>query len=306
MGIIHIKSNSLKRNEVEFLCVAIVSFRFLWLDNKLTMKKKQIEGLINDYFFKINSQLLTVKNTFDEEAIHKWRVAYKKLRAFVRLLNQENSIIERISISKKLKKTYTTLGAIRDLQLQEHRIVNSLPNDFVNIDGYIKSLKKEIKSLIRKLKKQPLKKIIAKCIKCMKASLPDSLSFGTLFYFILLKRLNANAIIASVQTSDNNIHEIRKNLKDIFYIIEWYASLEQNKLDKKETSIKENSPIEQLLLKLGEFHDYCTAIALLNGRILLDIERGELQVLGQIKELWIKEKQSMKESLLLQLKQICL
>ncbi len=254
------------------------------------MKKKQIGYLLNDYFYTINKQLSTVKKSFEEEAIHKWRVAYKKLRVFVRLLDQEDSIIEKISIPKKLKRTYNTLGAIRDLQLLERRILNSLPNHFVNIDGYIKSSKMEIKSLIRKLNKKPLKKIIAKCIKCMKGYLPDSLSFGNLFYFILLKRLNANAIISSGQISDNDIHDIRKNLKDIFYIIEWYASLELNKLDKKETSIKDISPFEQLLQNLGEFHDYCTAIALLNGRILLDIEKGRAAGIGANKRIMDKRK----------------
>ena len=48
----------------------------------LQMNQEQIKHIINNHYRKLKKHIKTVAGDFDVEAIHQFRVAYKKLRAF--------------------------------------------------------------------------------------------------------------------------------------------------------------------------------------------------------------------------------
>ena len=88
------------------------------------MNQEQIKHIINNHYRKLKKHIKKVSEDFDVEAIHQFRVEYKKLWAFLRMISQQQETAGEINVSKKLKKGYNISGSIRDLQLQQQRITD--------------------------------------------------------------------------------------------------------------------------------------------------------------------------------------
>ena len=89
------------------------------------MHSSQIKHISSSLYKKLQQHINKIAVHFDTEDIHQFRITYKKLRAFFRMLSLQNNIEKAITPSKKLKKVYTLLGTIRDLQLQQQRTIAS-------------------------------------------------------------------------------------------------------------------------------------------------------------------------------------
>ena len=87
------------------------------------MNQEQIKHITNNHYTKLKKHIKKVSEDFDVEAIHQFRVEYKKLWAFLRMISQQQETAGEINVSKKLKKGYNISGSIRDLQLQQQRIM---------------------------------------------------------------------------------------------------------------------------------------------------------------------------------------
>ena len=54
------------------------------------MNQEQIKHITNNHYRKLKKHIKTVAEDFDVEAIHQFRVAYKKLWAFLRMISQDH------------------------------------------------------------------------------------------------------------------------------------------------------------------------------------------------------------------------
>ena len=77
------------------------------------MNQEQIKHITNNHYRKLKKHIKKVSEYFNVEAIHQFRVEYKKLRAFLRMISQQHETAGEIKISKKLKKGYNISGSIR-------------------------------------------------------------------------------------------------------------------------------------------------------------------------------------------------
>ena len=111
------------------------------------MNQEQIKHITNTHYRKLKKQIKKVAETFDVEAIHQFRVEYKKLRAFLRMISQQHEEAGEIKISKKLKTAYNISGSIRDLQLQQLRILEATKTNLKKPQEYLSILQKEIDKL---------------------------------------------------------------------------------------------------------------------------------------------------------------
>ena len=93
------------------------------------MNQEQIKHITNNHYRKLKKHIKKVSEDFNLEAIHQFRVEYKKLRAFLRMILQDHVTAGEIKISKKLKKGYNISGSIRDLQLQQQRILEVIKQE---------------------------------------------------------------------------------------------------------------------------------------------------------------------------------
>src|SRR5665647_1643877 len=101
------------------------------------MNKEEIKHITDTHYKKIKKHIKQVTKDFDVEAIHQFRVEYKKLRAFLRMMSQQKGNAGEIKISKKLKKGYNISGVIRDLQLQQQRILEVTKDELKKPRAYI-------------------------------------------------------------------------------------------------------------------------------------------------------------------------
>ena len=264
------------------------------------MTREEIKNIVNKYFRKLKKQYKSIDPEFDVEAIHDFRVVYKKLRAFFRLIPDGKA--EEVKVPGKLKKLYRALGAIRDMQLQRQRIKNAVKQKPGKPQAYLAKLNREIRKQKEELLERFSNSIIADAEKKTALRLPSKLNKNNIRNFTQEKQSNNQQIIASGDFSDDNLHSIRKNLKDIYYVQEISNESENGRLPQNKKKSKDEDPAKQFLDKMGDFQDKRTGISLINSSWLMQITKNEQELLIQIKQGWIKDKVNMKRTLVSKLK----
>jgi len=268
----------------------------------LLMNHALIKYITNNHYRKLNKHIKEVCEYFDVEAIHQFRVEYKKLRAFLRMISQELETTKKIGIYKKLKKAYNISGSIRDLQLQQQRIMQATKQELKNPQAYLALLRIKIDKLIQELTEISLENPVIKSKKKTEAFIPDEFQLSGFKLLIQKKWTVINAIITSGHYSDDNIHAIRKNLKDLFYNLKEYEVGKHNILSCSIWKGKDEQYFNKLLDELGNLQDKCTAIALLKSSWINRLNTYNRELLGRIKKVWIKDKVNLKRLMVKKLK----
>jgi CHAD domain-containing protein len=266
------------------------------------MSKEEIKNITDKYYGKLKKHSKTVAESFDTEAIHQFRVEYKKLRAFLRMLSQGEDATGEIKILKKLKRAYNISGAIRDLQLQQQRILETSKKEPKKPQAYLTLLQKEVDKLKPELLDIISENPIAESKKKTDAAVPGDFHLQDFKLFIQKKQANVTGIIASGHFSDDTIHAIRKNLKDLFYNLKTCAATGADISLMTIWKGKDEKYFDLLQNELGGFQDKCTAIALLKSYWINSLNTYNRELLARIKKTWIKEKVNMKQLLIKKLK----
>jgi CHAD domain-containing protein len=266
------------------------------------MTKKQVKHIINDHYRKLKKQLNHIIPGFDPETIHQFRVEYKKLRAFLRMISRQNENGRKIKFSKNLKKAYKISRTIRDLQLQQQRILETTNPGLTKPKVYLMLLQKEIKKLKPEFSEIISEEPVTESKKKTNAAMPDKFTVLDFKLFIQEKWDAVNSIIVSGHLSDERIHAIRKELKDLFYNLKIFDGIEQDIASI--SNWKENTEpyIDQLQLDLGNFQDKCMAINLVKLYYPDSLSAGTRKELEQLKKKWENEKLRQKRLLVKKLK----
>lgn len=180
--------------------------------NHLKKNEENPRLIVEHYFNEIISHIKAMQKGMGEESVHAFRVEVKKLRVFLRVMRVNASKPDKLKFPGKFKKMYSLTGRIRDRQLHMKRLNES------NCIKEADRLKKEIKKLAGNkkifLNKQQIKKIDKKMQKVL--PLKTDPAFFTAF---LHDRFDAiRKIIDKGSYSDKELHEIRKNIKDVVFI----------------------------------------------------------------------------------------
>jgi CHAD domain-containing protein len=200
----------------------------------------------------------TVKN-FDRGAVHQFRVEVKKLRALNRLLFY-NKRGKALKIPESINGLYKCTGNIRNLQLQEERVVhfafksNAWPKSYISFLGSRQQkLRKEagkykheepVNSRETKRTTNGMKRLGKKKIRA----------------YVFHQSIILQSLLLIEHFEDDDLHQLRKFLKDILYnwkrikmfIIPLLPFLFQKKKD-----------INAFTVLLGEFQDVCIALKFL-------------------------------------------
>lgn len=268
------------------------------------MDKKRIKHISNDHYKELKKLIKKVGEDFDLEAIHQFRVACKKLKAFLRMISKQGNDAEEIKISKKLKKGYEISGAIRDMQLQRPRFIEATKQHHKTPGSYLSLLRKEIEKLKPELAEIIMQNPVHESRKKTEALLPHEFSLGNFKNFVQQKWAAIYAIMGSAYFSDDNIHSIRKILKDLFYSQKIYevADTESDQLGLLIWKGKDEIYYKQLLDELGNFQDKCTAIALMKFFWINSLDKYNQDLVELVKKGWMKDKAKLKKMLVKKLK----
>lgn len=219
-----------------------VSDHWKRFEKKVHKAKKHYENVVEDFF---------------GDEIHSFRVEIKKLRAYIRLLNNGLNKNDQLKIDKKIKIFYHAAGQMRNIQLHKKRIEQLCENlQIEKPELYLQLLDNELVRQ-KELAKDAADKISWKDFeKESHDKLYGKLEKDFEERFLLLKEERLEVLIALPHYYDEALHEIRKILKDMLY--NWDEILP----GLRYTQLSKES-IETITDKLGDFQDLHMALQLI-------------------------------------------
>jgi CHAD domain-containing protein len=254
------------------------------------MKQKEMVEIVEDIFKDIEKLCGKICKTFNAEDIHDFRVAVKRLRAFLRLIDIKK---DGPIIPKLLKSFYRYIGNVRNIQLYEQDLFKYLTAVDIKKPGeYIKLLNKEKdywkKEAVDVMKNEDFLKPKEKILK----ALPAKLEKPGIKKFVQ-NNLDKLKLQLEYLKDDSPLHNIRKILKDIFYnwdYIKYHADLP--------STISNKEALKMLTTTLGEFIDKFMQLEFLKHGYLDKINNEDEKILlKKIRTLWLRKKRAIKQKL---------
>lgn len=253
------------------------------------MKQIKLHPIIQSYFEQLESLIHRITLPDEIESIHNFRVIYKKLRTIIRLGSNEK---KQISIPKKVKSVYRLLGKIRELDIMQEKIIESVIIKQALKHKCIQLLQQSTNLLYKALSKIPLELILDNSYKRIIALTEKKSSIKSFNKFIELRRNHIKSTLATKKLSDKSLHTFRKELKDIFYIIKLLEIETEKSWIKKRVPKKKLDHYNKILNELGNFQDSCSGLQLLKR-----LNKTQPEVFEKLKEKWLKEKEILKQSI---------
>ncbi len=229
----------------------------------------------------------------DEEVLHRFRVHTKKLRALLRLFAASQEETKVPKIKKKAKKVYRHSGEVRDAQLMAQRALKK-EKEREQLAGYLSWLGEE-----RGLAKAALRdsydaKSIEKTAKSVRKAKAPAISPAVLRTFFDNKIAAINDLRRRQPLEEEDLHSIRKELKDLQYIArivdaDWPGALET--LELKGTL----KALEKLTEQAGKFNDQHNALVSLEAYLSTQpSDKGAVAICEE----WASRKEKKRKKLL--------
>lgn len=176
------------------------------------MQADKIKKLIFRLIRKLSDRCSDPDDFFDQENIHHFRVLVKTLRALLRLIKLSDGT-DHIRLPAALLRLYHCAGSVRDLQL-EIRNVQDLP---FAVPGYIERLEAEMQQKKANGEKLVTQRIFRKMKRTFSTSRFEALPPDALKNLIDTKMNVVYTLCDRKRISDNQMHDVRKAIKDILF-----------------------------------------------------------------------------------------
>lgn len=263
------------------------------------MKAKDIKKIISGRFKELNKSCDKIRKEFAVKDIHKFRTDVKKLRAFIRLItfSPERPVKK---LPKGLRELYGITGEIRDSQLQLERIKNT-HQDNAGLKEYTHLLNAVIKNNRKKLKKKLSAKLLTACEKKIIKRLPETFDIKCIVNFAMDKINRMEVLRRTGNKKDDDIHSIRKNLKDVMYAVQMIDDSLKPSFPTVFSGAGDKIKMEQLSDQLGLFTDMSAALAFTEPGYIKKVNADEKKQLLILRTQWLKRKQEIREAVLKEL-----
>jgi CHAD domain-containing protein len=176
------------------------------------MNHKSIKRIISEKVSTISVLAEMVGKNFDKESIHDFRVEVKRLRSFLRLLRM-HSDESKLKMPKKFKRLYQVAGNIRDAQLEYEKLLA----ENIELPEYLAGLKNKIELNKEAWAELYSKKILRKLWDRLTDFETDAISPALLEHFFSTRLAVVKKTSLLRSPSDKQVHEARKQIKDILY-----------------------------------------------------------------------------------------
>lgn len=223
------------------------------------------------------------------EDIHQFRVTYKKLRAFLRLLytgEDHNNPL------KPLKKIYSLSGELRDLQIHLGLISGYFKKAEFHNAVYKGVLEDSIQEATDKLHEAIQGFSFHEFGDKLTKNLPGKPGDDKARQFV---HEQAQGFYSNIKedATDEQLHAARKHLKDIMYNTAYLVA------GKEETVLlKSRLELKELATMLGEYHDKCALLMRLEGAQSENLPAEEKVVLAHMARELLYEKGLHREKIL--------
>ena len=265
------------------------------------MNKQQVSYTTKKLFRQLKKYTKKVAKNANAEDIHKYRVTYKKLRARLRMMSNQNIDSAKPIVSKHLKSTYKICGAIRDLQLQQQRLKQSPKQELKILKPYLHLLKTKLIQLKAALTENVVTKNKIATNNSPAEILSDKYFVRQCIHYEQQQWLTVCTIIQSGYFTDDKLHTIRKILKDFFYNVEGCNRKQKKKIFHLLNIAKDEAYFNNLTDQMGAYQDICSSIIFLKKQELNKIHKQCVELLMQTIKKWVNEKKASKKVVIMQL-----
>ncbi len=257
------------------------------------VKKEKWQKAIDYRFSKTEHVLHKLTLDCTVENIHDFRVEIKKLKALLRLFSFSIRETSACKFPKPLNKVYKSLGSLREWQIQKQSITKAAGEMHyvepivykLKIDRRTDACRRRVIELIGKL--PDLKKNRDQ----IKNNCPERLSPESISSFIKTKMHAIQDTLLSGDYNDESMHDMRKKLKDVQYILS--AAKKEEETNKHSARLKS---VQSVSGYLGDFHDLCIALLMLKKELkMLHKETSEKKLLRKIRDNWYAEKVKLRQ-----------
>jgi CHAD domain-containing protein len=247
------------------------------------MKIKKIKKYLAKKMAYIEKYMERSATAGEEEAVHRLRVGYKKLRAFLRLAALEPTAGKKLQVPPKLKLVYKYAGRLRDIQIH----YRSLLPLYDKKGHYPDKLQQQMTAAGDNLRKAIKQVVVDKAIKQLQQQAPRKVSEKTLKKFTRKKsRAIDKQIVPGI--SDTALHNIRKSLKDITYVLKpmhttigYYLPIAGQEND---------TALGKLSRTLSKHQDHVVGLSLLDTALTMKLSRQDKTKLEQLRKKWAAQK----------------
>lgn len=229
--------------------------------------QKEIIDYLSTHCELFTENFRKVTDSFDADAIHDMRVAFKRIRA-VYLLAEHigHKAFSARSNEGKLRLLFRYSGRMRDTQVQQELILRVAEEHHTTCHEYIGHLQKLENKAIRKFRDfistidagYELATGAEKARMLFQQSDPETIR--THLIRIVDELFEKAGQLRSADQSDDNLHEIRRRLKQCHYLLSTFSSTDPD-LPRLKTTLKRLDKINEML---GDWHDLVVAAEYLN------------------------------------------
>lgn len=227
---------------------------------------------------------MSVSVFFDEEEVHLFRTHVKKLRAFFHWLGNDKK-----PLTSSFKEIYHISGQLRDIQVllknmeEKKEGVPAFTAWLWDNAGRLQQLWDDSydPAVIRRLQESIQKPEIKK---------PTARRLRSFFN----KRVGKiESIVYLPAPADDDLHDIRKELKDMYFVYAW--GKKNDCADEDDTT---PDTLKELGEECGEFNDKRIALTLLTAYIQQEQQPEPRQVAEQLRQQWEEQRLAHKTRLL--------
>jgi hypothetical protein len=213
------------------------------------------ENINSFYYNRLAGFSGQLETHYKKNTIHLFRLDIKKLRAFYRLLSMETTDGKDLKLPRPLKKMYSGVGKIRDLQQQKTNVEAFARTKGIALSYLLTQLKHELKKQSAKKSFLLPKKFFAQQAEKTNSILPEQFTAETLRYFFLQKMEAIRLVTEKGRFEDDELHAIRKNITDILYVSDVYTADIKSTLPLLFWAAGEQKRMEALAKDLGKYND---------------------------------------------------
>jgi CHAD domain-containing protein len=223
------------------------------------VKKGKIRDAVKEKAASLSAISKKISPRFDKEDIHTFRVTVKTLRSFLRLLRSAPHSGE-LKMTRKFKRIYHMAGAIRDVQLE----IEQIANEHETLPAYMDHLLKQLDAQKKEWDRHYSKKDTNKQLRRLAADNYRPIDRDAIANFFNTQLLIIETLINMPSLTDDQLHSIRKRVKDILYIAKFLSKKSWERAYKEVTGIAQKD-LEQLADDIGKYNDQRVLLGHLNS-----------------------------------------
>lgn len=262
------------------------------------MDRASQEKVIEQFSKRLVKLTESIPGYFIEKDVHDWRVEYKKLRAFLRMITAPVNGHVPI-ITTELKKIYRVTGTIRELSLFIAQL-NTLPGiEREALSAYYSILEKKLFTAKEEFIRRTDIFSFEKELDRWKVMPPEYLETEQVKYFVQ-RNVTAMRLIRLVPAADENLHSLRKHLKDINYNIKTFTSIWG--IPFPVTAWKNEKLLIEIAEELGEFNDRCSSLSFFEDLYNDQLPTDEKKILKELQFNLLSSKSIHQKSIIESLK----